>query len=228
MQDTFKSMAGDLGKNLSDSLVNAFKNGDLDAAMSDFHGKVGDMIANIMQQMIFAQAFQTGFDSMQAGMNESFGLNADGTIMNADELANAGKKVDGDITDDIDKWANGLGSSVDLYSKSAKEIDDKLKSMGYAGGLSGSASTTRTASAKGIESISQETGNELNGRFTAIQGHTFSINESVKVLAANSPKVLEVLMGIKGDTARLEAIESGIVLVNKGINLITDRGVKML
>ncbi len=85
--------------------------------------------------------------------------------------------------------------------------------------------TTRTATSKGIQSISQDSADELNGRFTAIQGHTFQINESVKILALNSPKVLETLMGIKGDTARLEAIETSLSSVKQGISEINTKGI---
>lgn len=107
-----------------------------------------------------------------------------------------------------------------------KAIDDLAakRQQDYKGIESGG-EVKRTATAKGVESMSQQSADELNGRFTAIQGHTFQINESVKILALNSPKVLATLMGIKNDTARLENIETGIYKINTGIDTLNIKGV---
>lgn len=234
MQDNFKSLAGDLGKSLSDALVEAFANGDLNSAMTDFHKKVGDMIANILQQMIFAQAFQANFDKLGADMNASFGLNPDGSpmenkdgsVMTPEQLAalknkNGGKLVDGTIDDDIEAFGNGLDKSFKLYDALSKSTDEELKKRGYANGLSGSASeTARTATSKGFTSMSQNSADELNGRFTAMQGHTSSIVDSMKILQANSSQALKHLAGIETNTARLEAIENGMNSVSKSMDSV--------
>ena len=102
-----------------------------------------------------------------------------------------------------------------------KGIADKNKGIwdGLTGAL-GLGATTRTASSSGLASMSQDTGNELNGRFTAIQGHTFNINEGMKILQSNSQQALQHLAGIETNTARLEAIQNGIDTINlKGIIL---------
>jgi hypothetical protein len=65
----------------------------------------------------------------------------------------------------------------------------------------------RTATQKGFESMNQDTGDELNGRFTAMQELMRSVAESAKILIANSATALRHLAGIEGNTARLERIE---------------------
>ena len=103
-----------------------------------------------------------------------------------------------------------------------KGIADKNKGIwdGLTGAL-GLGDSTRTASNKGLTSMSQDTANELNGRFTAIQGHTFNINEGMKILQSNSEKALQHLAGIETNTARLEAIQNGIEIITlKGVKLI--------
>lgn len=85
----------------------------------------------------------------------------------------------------------------------------------------------RDAVSSGIAQASQDSVDELNGRFAAIQGHTFGINESVKVLAANSSQVLRHLAGIEYNTARLETIEAGISSIRAGINDMNIKGIKL-
>ena len=43
---------------------------------------------------------------------------------------------------------------------------------------------TRKASAQGFAAMTQDSANELNGRFTAIQAHTFEMNENLKSMVA--------------------------------------------
>ena len=90
-----------------------------------------------------------------------------------------------------------------------------------------STDTTRTAATKGLASMSQDTANELNGRFTAIQGHTFSINEGMKILQSNSEKALQHLAGIETNTSRLETIEVTLSAVKSGIDDINLKGITL-
>jgi len=84
---------------------------------------------------------------------------------------------------------------------------------------------TRTGSSKGFTAMTQDSADELNGRFTVIQGHTFSINAGVQILATNSAGILKHLAGIKADTGRLESIEMSIGAMKMGIDTINLRGI---
>lgn len=110
--------------------------------------------------------------------------------------------------------------------KATKFVADKNKAVwdGLTGSLGGS-KDDRTGSSKGITSMSQDSADELNGRFTVIQGHTFSINAGVQILAANSAGILKHLAGIKADTGRLEAIEMGIGKMQVGIDTMNLKGI---
>lgn len=92
----------------------------------------------------------------------------------------------------------------------------------------------RQASSKGITSMSQDSGDELNGRATAIQGHTFQMNENIKLLAKNSDIILKHLAGINSDTTgikentkRLEKIESDMSSMKSDISDINLKGIKI-
>ncbi len=107
-------------------------------------------------------------------------------------------------------------------------------------------SDERNTSSKGFESMSQDTATELNGRFTAIQAHTFEINENLRLLVpfaqqnneavlsiksamllmqSNAERILNHLAGIETNTSRLAAIEGGIIAMKTGIEDINLRGV---
>lgn len=205
MEDNFKSLAGDLGKSLSDALVEAFANGDLYSAIDKFDAKVNEVISNIVQQLIFNAVFQDMFDKLQADMKASFGEGGDGSIV-----------------DDIEKFNKDYKNGLDAYGKAITAADEAMKNDGMAGF---SANATRTATSKGIATASQDSVDENNGRLTSMNGLLFTVNESVKVLAVNSPKVLETLMGIKGDTANLIDIKADIANVKQGISDINIKGI---
>jgi len=94
-----------------------------------------------------------------------------------------------------------------------------------------SGTSTRTGSSKGIAQASQDSVDELNGRFTAIQGHTFSMSQGVGILVSNSERALKHLAGIETNTARLENIENSMTSVKDRMNdmhfLMTTSGIKI-
>lgn len=88
----------------------------------------------------------------------------------------------------------------------------------------------RIAATKGFANMSQDTADELNGRFTVIQGHTFAIVESLQILKNNSAIHLQHLAGIHSNTnslERLEAIENDIGVVKTGIEELNDLGIRI-
>lgn len=87
---------------------------------------------------------------------------------------------------------------------------------------------TRTSSEKGFANMSQDSADELNGRFATLQAHTFSINESIKQLQASSAIQLKILAGIEVNTSnlfRLEKIEELIGRMKYSIDDINEKGI---
>jgi hypothetical protein len=94
---------------------------------------------------------------------------------------------------------------------------------------------TRSGANKGFAAMSQDTGEELNGRFTAIQGHTYSLmNSAIEIkgiLEADRARAAQSLLhlaNIDTNTSRLAAIETHITRMSNNIETISERGVKML
>ena len=93
---------------------------------------------------------------------------------------------------------------------------------------------SRQATSKGIATASQDTVDELNGRATAIQGHTFDIRQGTNILVANSERILLHLAGIESNTARLHSMDTSLLgmrdemrAVKDTINDIALKGIKV-
>lgn len=159
MRDTFTSLSGDIGGQLSDSLVEAFRNGRLDSAIDSFHGKMTGTIEDIVEQMVFANIFSDMFDELQKDMESSFGANGDNNIV-----------------DDLMRFEEAYQSGLEEYGEQMEAAREYLQSKGYDawGG-----SSNVEASSRGFAAMSQDTGNELNGRFAAIQISNQTIAQGV-------------------------------------------------
>lgn len=105
---------------------------------------------------------------------------------------------------------NGAKAGADLINDQFKDIYDN----------------DREASKLGVASASQDSIDELNGRATVIQSHTYSMNESLKMLVLIANLILEKLTGIEEHTSRLETIEGSLKSIKTGIDTL-NRGVKM-
>ena len=83
----------------------------------------------------------------------------------------------------------------------------------------------RTAAAKGFGAMTQDSAEELNGRFTALQALTSEINNNVKILAANSGAMLAHLADINGSTRRLAVIEADMGAVKASLGNMETKGI---
>ena len=200
MRQNFSDLAGDIGDQLSDALVDAFRNGDLYSAVDDFHGKMTSTIEDIVSQLIFSAVFKDLFNELEQRFNDSFKAGGDQSI-----------------TDDLIWFDKIYKGNLDKYKEAMDQAKAELEGQGY----DAWSSDTRTGTSKGIANASQDSVDELNGRATAIQGYTYSIQENTAALVRHSASMLEHLSGIRDNTARLEAIE-------KIARDIRDHGVKAL
>ncbi len=200
MRQNFSDLAGDIGDQLSDALVDAFRNGDLYSAVDDFHGKMTSTIEDIVSQLVFSAVFKDLFNELEKRFNDSFKAGGDQSI-----------------TDDLIWFDKIYKGNLDKYKEAMDQAKAELEGQGY----DAWSSDTRTGTSKGIATASQDSVDELNGRATAIQGYTYNIQENTAALVRHSASMLEHLSGIRDNTARLEAIE-------KIARDIRDHGVKAL
>jgi len=120
-------------------------------------------------------------------------------------------------------------SLQELYDSIYSKAKDMYAAAANAAGIDIS-DDEREASTEGIATASQDSVDELNGRMTAVQGHTFTISENSKILVANSNRILEHLAGIEDNTkslSRLENMETDLQSVKATVNDIALKGIKI-
>ena len=95
-----------------------------------------------------------------------------------------------------------------------------------AGGQS-TGESTRSATEAVKAQATQESVTELNGRATAIQSHTFSINERVGNLVSITAQILGRVSSIDNKASRLETIERSLDYMRSDISDILTKGIKV-
>ncbi len=192
------------------SAIEEFAQAYLDAwsAGEDKAAAIGDVVKNMIKTAISTFAKDQISDEVEKFSEKLADAMLDGVLTSAERLS-----LDA-LEQDINNKLNGFDGSLDQY------IKDK--------------ENERTASSKGFGSMSQDSSDELNGRFTVMTEHTNSIMESSKVMVAelkmhtaNNTQQLKRLAGIETNTSHLEGIKNDISSVKSGIDSINTTGVKI-
>lgn len=130
------------------------------------------------------------------------------------ELAEALNEGDEARIKETEKQLNEL---YDKYKPQAEKIDKNH----------GSNKSTRSATSKGIAQASQDSVDELNGRMTAIQSHTFSINNGVLSLVDTTSQMLARVTAIETNTGFLRDIERSVLEVRSEVENMRLHGIKV-
>lgn len=209
VEDIIGGSAADIAEELGDAFVEAFQNGE-DAAEA-WGDKVKDIVADVIKRMLVSKYLEEPlgaiFDKYKAQWYK------DGKF--AEEGVDAVIASMSDFADDL----NAVGEEFALIWES---LPDSVKNMFTVTG-----DAAREASEKGIATASQESVDELNGRATAIQSHTYTIAECQKLLVETTMLMLEAVWGIERNTGRLETIESDMRSVKNTVNDIALKGIKL-
>lgn len=205
-----KGIFGELGNEINNAIVDAFENG-TDAALA-FGDAAGKMLENLITQIGYTAYIAP---IMSKAMAEVEALNGQG--MSSEDYLNELMRIVGDAMDAAE-------AAVDGYNEYLTEADKRAESYG----INTFDDTSVEASRRGIAQASQQSIDELNGRATAIQSHTFSIMEGTKQLTRDSAQILRHLAGIENNTSRLETMEHTLKRMDSNIDRMTTRGVKMI
>ena len=193
MRQNFSDLAGDVGNQLADSLVQAFRNGDLNAAIDDFHSKMTSTIEDIMEQLVFSATMGSMFDELQQRMMDSFGVGGDQ-----------------DIVDDLIWMENEYQKRLEQYGQAMSDVQNSLDKLGY-DAWKPEEEERKGATKSGI-TASQDSVDESNARMTTIQGHTYEINDNVKKIRQQHAMMLQMfsallnhIQGIHKDTTNISS-----------------------
>lgn len=115
------------------------------------------------------------------------------------------------------------------YERIIREANEAYKlAMNTAGiSLGDIAEEQRTSVAKGFATASQDSIEKLDGTMTNIQSHTYSINETVKIMNANTAEMLGHVSAIRENTNRLEAMDDNLRIMRSEIQDINNRGLEL-
>lgn len=211
MEDIVGGSASDLASQLGDSLVDAFKAGE-DAAEA-WGRKVDDIVANMMKRMLIKQLLEKPMARLIGNLQaRAF---KDGRFDEAGLMAGMAEFRDG---------MYGMKAQAEQMVEAMKANTDIFKQDAAAG-------AGRSAAAKGIATASQDSVNELNGRMTAVQGHTYAIMEGTKVLQAVCGGILEGVRDVgrlsESIDRRLGRVEEDVARVRRAAELVHTDGVRV-
>lgn len=211
MEDIVGGSATDLASQLGDSLVDAFRAGE-DAAEA-WGKKVDDIVANMMKRMLIKQLLEKPMARLIGNLQaRAF---KDGRFDEAGLMAGMAEFRDGmyNMKAQADQMVEAMKANTDIFRQDA------------------AAGAGRSAAAKGIATASQDSVNELNGRMTAVQGHTYAIMEGTKVLQAVCGGILEGVRDVgrlsESIDRRLGRVEEDVARVRRAAELVHTDGVRV-
>ena len=203
MEESLKSLTGDLGKQLSDALVSGISSGDIDGAMADFGHKMDDLLAGIARQRAFASFFSSYFDTLSREMKAS--MDAGG---------------DGDIIDDLRRFRASIRERIPEAAHAFEEIN---KAFGVL--HEGAEAERRAVAKRGLAQASQDSIDELMGIETgellqlrllvALGESSRRSSEDTARLLSSIAKDVTTIAGNSGHLPRLRAIEEALDLLRR-------------
>lgn len=158
---------------------------------SDFASEMADDFAEKMQKSLLSFSME---DLINGDLKKLY-----------DDWAKAMKDKNGKLTkDDVDAFYKRYD---DIVQEGLKRRDEWAKVTGY----TGSSSSSQTATSGGWASMGQDTGDELNGRFTALQIAGESIAQNMTTTISQMESI--VTLGISTNGAVLE-IRNMMIMTN--------------
>lgn len=177
VEDIIGGSYQDIAEQLSDAFIEAFRNGE-DAAAA-WSKEVDKIVADVIKKM-FVQQMLTSQISAIIDKYKAKWMDQDGKISYDLVMGSMG-----DFSDEL----KGAGEDFRKVWEELIQNEDFAKMF--------SPDAERSGAAKGIASISQDSADEMNGRMTAIQGHTYAINESTKQLVVQTASILSAVIDIR-------------------------------
>ena len=212
LRDYLESTFGSLGEDIMTSIVEAIQDDGVNA-WEKFGEAGSSVLEDLGKQIAYSLFFSDKFKKLQTDLEKIYGSGK-----TEEEIAK-------DARDLVGNFYNGIGTDMQNAQNWMQQWKEEANKQGF-----NLWDSTREGSSKGIAAADQESVNELNGRATAIQGHTFIISEAMKELTAKISKVLEYLSGIQTNTEHckhLETINGNIKEMKEGIDSMNTKGVNI-
>lgn len=203
-----------IANKLGDALLEAFRKGEdgAKAWAKTVNSIVSDIVKRLLISKLVEQPIGRIFDKYQ---KEWFGSNAE--FRGIDQ-----------VTKTLPALAKELETAGGGMMEALKHLSPALEGVLKIADTTEEAKETRTAQRKGIATASQESVDELNGRATAIQSHTYTIQEQTKELRTLTNSILSQVTAIRTNTDTLHDIKRDIGGMKQTITEIQTKGVKTI
>ena len=210
MDDYLGGLFGNYASDIMDAVVDAFERGtDAAEAFGDVTKKV---MRNVAKDMVQAAVLQPVIQKQSELVKQAF------------------------ASGNREEYIKALGEASRAFADVQKVAQEEYKNMAdifkkNGNDLTADSTTSREASQKGIATASQDSVDELNGRMTAVQGHTFDIAENTRMLLATTNEILKGVVGIERNTGnvhtRLSVVEQHLKSVKDTVGDIALKGIKI-
>ena len=211
LENIIGSSAEDLASELGNAFFEAAKQGE--DAMEGWHKKVNDIVGDIVKRMLIQTVLEDRIGRLFNDYKKKW-------------FDNGKFKGEQAVIDSANQLAAELNDMGNIFNQIYNGLADNLKQY-----FAATEDANREASQKGIATASQESVDELNGRATAIQGHTYNICEYTKQLVATTGLILQSVVNIEKETegfgARIERMEGNLRSVKDSVDDITLKGIKI-
>lgn len=212
VEEIMGGSSSDIANDLADAFFDAFKAGeDYAQAWGD---KVKEVVADIMKRMLVNKFLEEPLGQIFDRYKAKWFPNGNGEGAIDRVIASMGQ-----LEADLNQAGANFMGLMDALPESVKNM------------FVGNDEATREASQKGIATASQESVDELNGRATAIQGHTYSIAENTRLLLGSVNLILQSVMNIERNTdtmtEQLRDVRQNIREVGNAVDDINLKGVKL-
>ena len=202
----------EIAEQLSDAFFDAFEAGE--NAAEAWGKKVDEIVKDITRRMLVTKFLEEPLGQIFDKYKAKWFPNGNGS-----------NTIDS-VLNSMSEFANDLRAQGQRFNDIFNALPEDIRNM-----FMGEAEATRQAQEKGIATASQESVDELNGRATTIQSHTYAIAEGTRILQQNSALILQSVLNIEGNTetanVRMERMEADLREVRDTVNDITLRGIKI-
>lgn len=211
VEDIIGDTSSGIAEELANAFFDAFEAGE-DAAQA-WGDKVNEIVADVLKRMMISKFLEEPlgkvFDKYKSKWFK------DGEFMGIDNVAKSMQSFGDDLNNVGTDW-------IAIWDA----LPDTLKET-----MKNASQSAREGASEGIAQASQDSVDELNGRATAIQSHTYSISENTKLLLNNTNSILQSVMHIESETdgmsARLARIETQTKTMGDTLDDIALRGIKL-
>nr|DAP01817.1 MAG TPA: tail tape measure protein [Caudoviricetes sp.] len=211
VEDIIGDTSSGIAEELANAFFDAFEAGE-DAAQA-WGDKVNEIVADVLKRMLISKFLEEPLGKVLDKYKSKWFK--DGEFMGIDNVIKSMQS----FGDDLNNVGTNWNAIWDVLPDTLKET------------MKNASQSAREGASEGIAQASQDSVDELNGRATAIQSHTYSISENTKLLLNNTNSILQSVMHIESETdgmsARLARIETQTKTMGDTLDDIALRGIKL-